>query len=128
MSEQLSLLDERPRFIVEPGYPARVPRQTPREAGRKAGEAALDKAETHRAFDREGCKKFMLGWIRRHQRVSGEDLTTAAAEHGFDPGERRAYGPVIAALVREGLIRCDGYVPRRFGHGCAGGRVWTVVR
>ena len=115
MSEQLSLLE---RVLVHEA----------REAGRQAGEAALAKAATRRDFDREGCKKFMLSWIRRHQRVSGEDLTTAAAKHGYDPGERRAYGPVIAALVREGLIRCDGYVPRRFGHGCAGGRVWTAVR
>lgn len=116
------------RAIVEPGYPARVPRQTPREAGRKAGEAALDKAETHRAFDAAGAKRFIVSQLVRHGQMSGEDLTDAAKAHGFRPIEDRAFGPIYAALVREGTIRCAGYVARRKGRGTAGGRLWVLVR
>lgn len=119
---QMSLLD---RVLV---HEARQEMCSARKAGERAGNAALDKAETHRAFDSAGAKRFIVSQLVRHGQMSGEDLTDAAKAHGFRPVEDRSFGPIYAALVREGTIRCVGYGPRRKGRGTAGARTWAMVR
>lgn|SRR4051812_26637212 len=89
--------------------------------------ACADKAERVAEFDRKGAADFILGWLRRHGPLPGEDCTDAAKAHGFHPHDDRAFGAVYGALVRRNLIRHAGYCERRKGHGTAGGRIWQAV-
>lgn len=112
-------------LIGGPLRPPQAPLRTPREKGEEAAEACTSKAEEVADFDREGCRKFMLGWLARWGDMSGEALTDAAKVHGFHPHDERAFGAVFGSLSRRGLIRCVGFCPRQKGHGTAGGRIWT---
>jgi len=98
-----------------------------REAGSTAADACLNRAERVASFDTEGCKLFLVGWLRRHGPMSGEALTDAAKEHGYRPIEDRAFGSLYATLARRNLIRCVGFCTRQKGHGTAGGRTWEAV-
>lgn len=100
---------------------------TPREIGRAAADSCLRNAEEIADFDREGCRKFILGWLVRFGPQPGETLTDEAKKHGFRPHDDRAFGAVYSALVRRGEIRCVGSCPREKGHSTAGGRIWSVV-
>lgn len=109
MTEQLS-------FVLEP-----------RALGEQAAEACTTKAERVADFDREGAARFILGWLRRHGKLSGEDCTDAAIAHGYRAHDARAFGSIYHVLVNRGKIRCVGFCERRKGHGTAGGRVWEAV-
>lgn len=99
-----------------------------RAVGEQAGEACADKAERVADFDRAGAARFILGELRRWGPTSSEDLTESAIAHGFRVHDRRAYGPIYAKLVRDGLIACAGFCARRHGHGTAGGRIWRATQ
>ena len=105
-----------------------VPFLSPREQGLVAAAQCEAKAERVAEFDAEGARKFVLGWLARHGQQSGEQITTALAEHGFRVHDMRAYGPVFSTLARRNLIRCVGYCARARGHGTAGGRVWGLCK
>lgn len=98
-----------------------------RAQGDDAAEACASKAERTTDFDRVGCAKFILGWLRRHGAMSGEDCTDAAVEHGFRVHDRRAFGSIYSTLVKRKQIRCIGFCERRYGHGTAGGRIWEAT-
>jgi hypothetical protein len=99
-----------------------------REVGRLAAEACVGKAERVTPFDVEGARMFVLGWLVRFGKQTGEQLVDAAKAHGHRPHDDRAFGSVFGVLVRRNLIRCVGYCARAKGHGTAGGRIWTAVR
>jgi hypothetical protein len=46
---------------------------------------------------------------------------------GIVPHDCRSFGPVYMKLARKGLIEKCGTIPRRHGHGTAGGNVWRLV-
>jgi hypothetical protein len=100
---------------------------TAREIGRRAAEACLSKAERTADFNAAGAAKFIVSWLERHGPTSGEVLTDEAKQHGFRPGEDRAFGPIYAMLNRKGVIRCVGYCTRQKGRGTAGGRLWSIA-
>jgi hypothetical protein len=86
-----------------------------------------DAAES-RGFDSEGARRFIVGWVRRHGEVSGEDLVEAAQEHGFRGKDARCFGGVFVAAINRGelrVIRSD--LPRKRGHGTSGGRLYGVA-
>lgn len=95
--------------------------------GLAAGEACAQKAERVADFDREGAARFILGQLRRHGQISGEDLTADAVAHGFRCHDLRAYGPVFASLKRQGLIVRVGWCTRRRGNGTAGGSIYAAT-
>lgn len=99
----------------------------PRERGRVLADKCADRAERVSDFDVQGAKRFILGWLARYGRQSGEQLVDAAIAHGFRPHDGRAYGAVFQQLVREERIRCVGTAERRKGHGTAGARLWELA-
>ena len=99
-----------------------------REQGERAAEACTEKAERVSAFDVEGAKRFMLGYLARWGNQSGEQLTDALKAHGFQWHDARCTGTAFASLSRKGLIRCVGYGERAKGHGGAGLRIWSLAR
>lgn len=98
-----------------------------RAVGERMANLCTYKAERE-GFDAEGARTFILGWLARHGKMRGEQLTDAAIEHGFHAHDARAYGSVFSTLSRRGLIRCVGYCERVKGHGTAGGRLWEAAR
>jgi hypothetical protein len=100
---------------------------TPREVGLEAAERCADKAEAS-GFDRDGARRFVVSWLRRHGPQSGESLVKAATEHGFRPHDGRAFGAVFNALSRRKEIVClRADLPRQAGHGTSGGRLWAAA-
>lgn len=99
-----------------------------RQRGEEAAQACVDKAERVADFDRDGCRRFALGWLARHGRASGEAITDACKAHGYRPHDDRAFGAVFGVLSLRNLIRCVGMCERTKGHGTAGGRIWEIVR
>lgn len=79
------------------------------------------------SFDTEAAGEFMLRILKRHGAMTGEYLTNCAKGAGFVPHDDRAFGPVIARLVRERLIKCVGYRCRLKGNGTAGARLWAAT-
>ena len=98
-----------------------------RAIGEEAAERCAAKAERVADFDREGARRFVLGWLRRHGRLSGEIVVDAAREHGYRPHDDRAFGAVFQSLARRGEIRHVGYTERRKGHGTGGARIWEAA-
>jgi hypothetical protein len=100
---------------------------TPRSIGLEAAERCALKAE-EAGWDREGARKFVVSWLRRHGPQSGESLVKAASEHGFRPRDGRAFGAVFNALSRRKEIVClRSDLPRACGHGTSGGRLWAAA-
>lgn len=89
-------------------------------------ERCASKAARVSDFDKDGAATFVLGWLRRHGRMSGEIATDAAKEHGFRPHDDRAFGAVFGSLSRRKLIRAVGYTERTKGHGTGGARIWEA--
>jgi hypothetical protein len=101
---------------------------TPRDVGAMAANQCLDKAERVAAFDTEGARFFILGYLQKHGQQSGEVLTDACKDAGFKPHDDRAFGSLFSSLARQNLIRTVGFCERRKGNGTAGGRVWGLCR
>ena len=60
---------------------------------------------------------------------TGEQLTDAACEAGLVPGDARCCGRAFQVLLTIGAEIVPGVVvPRRRGHGTAGGRLYRVER
>lgn len=103
----------------------------PAEQARAVGQVAADNAE-QRAEHREPgfserAAKHILFSLSHLIEASGEALTDLCKRDGITPPDDRAFGGVYARLVREGRIRCVGFVSRAKGHGTAGGRVWRLA-
>jgi hypothetical protein len=101
-------------------------RDASREQGETAAVACAAAAEK-KGWDLVGAKNYILGYLIKFGRQSGEQLVNAAREAGFIPHDDRAFGPVFSGLSRKGLIRCVGYGCREKGNGTAGARVWEAV-
>ena len=106
------------KTIMMPASPARA-------RGEELANACTAKAE-RAGFDAEGVRRFVLGYLARHGKASGEAIVDACKAVGLRPGEDRAFGSIFATLSRKGLIRCAGYCERQKGHGTAGGRLWEL--
>jgi len=98
-----------------------------RAIGHEAAERAAERAERADPSFRERAMFFVVAYLERHGQASGESITDAAKAADICPPDDRAFGAVYAGLVRQGLIVCAGFCPRRKGHGTAGGRVWRLA-
>lgn len=105
-----------------------IPMSAARKVGERAAHACTAKAERVTKLDTEAAAKFIVGWLRRHGRTSGEALVNAAVAHGFHAHDARAFGTVFAMLARRGEIRWVGHCDRVKGHGTSGGRVWAATQ
>lgn len=97
-----------------------------RKAGEIAGNRCADKAERADPEFRAKAATAILEHLKVVGECSGEELTDIAIAKGAKPHDARAFGPVFAALSREGKIRSAGFCLRKKGHGTAGGRVWAL--
>lgn len=97
-----------------------------RKAGEIAGNRCADKAAQLDPDFRQKAAAVILDHLRIVGECSGEELTDLAIAKGVKPHDARAFGPVFAALNREGKIRSAGFCLRKKGHGTAGGRVWAL--
>lgn len=134
VSRQLTLFRTPPGLEVEPARP-RVVRITP--AIEQARDAALERvaaaAEPERAPDDPPVPPFgvrararILLELAERGPASGEALVLACRANGVLPRkDDRAFGPVFAGLVRDGLIHQVGECLRARGHGTGGGRIWA---
>lgn len=97
-----------------------------REQGIAAGEACTAKAE-RRGFDRQAAAEVVITTLQAAGGpLTGEQLVNACLAAGHVPHDARAFGPVIAGLVRHGRIEAVGFAPRQKGHGTAGARLWRI--
>jgi len=99
-----------------------------RAVGEVAGDLAADRAEKTDPFFRTRALEFIVGYIRQQGEATGESATQAAVLAGISPPDQRAFGPVYARALKEGLIRVVGYVPRAKGHGSMGGKLYRAGR
>ena len=97
-----------------------------RKLGTEAGNAAADKAEQDDPTFKERALEFIVGYIKQQGEATGESATLAAVLAGISPKDQRAFGPVYAKAIRQGLIRVIGYVPRVRGHGSMGGKLYAA--
>lgn len=97
-----------------------------RKLGSEAGARAADKAEQQDPEFREKALAFIVAYIRQQGEATGESATLAAVLAGIKPQDQRAFGPVYAKAIKQGLIRVIGYVPRVRGHGSAGGKLYAA--
>jgi hypothetical protein len=98
-----------------------------RAVGQAAADLAQQRAERADPTFSERAAKHILYCLAQLREASGEVLTDLCKRDGITPADDRAFGAVYAQLVRKGLIRCVGFVPRAKGHGTAGGRVWRLT-
>lgn len=95
-------------------------------AGEAAGDACLGKAERDGDFDGQAAAAFMLGYLLAHGVSSSELMVHAAKRAGHVPHDDRAFGPVIAGMVRRGEMDYVGPCKRERGNGTSGGRLWRI--
>lgn len=97
---------------------------------RSLGERALRRAESNaeRREPRfsERAAAYMYSRLVAAGPQSGESLTDACVEAGFDVAETRAYGAAFRLLVDRMGARVVGHCPRRKGHGSSGGKVYGL--
>lgn len=84
-------------------------------------------AERHAPAFADRAAAFVLDYLKRHGKASGEDITLACIAAGIQPHDDRAFGPVYMRLSRSRKIRKAGFCVRKRGHGSAGGHVWELV-
>jgi hypothetical protein len=73
--------------------------------------------------------RFVVEYLREHGERSGEEITDAAKAAGITPENTdRAFGPVYASLLKDGLIQRVGFCLRKKGHGCSGGSVYRLSK
>lgn len=108
-----------------------VPFITRTRAARKLGEEHGERAEHRANTEAPGFSERALEHIRKSMldvpasaTLRGEDIVNGAKLAGIRPPDDRAFGPVFAKAIREGLIEPVGFAPRVKGHGTAGGRVY----
>lgn len=80
----------------------------------------------------ERAKVFIVKHLAEKGPTSGEDLTDACKAAGIVPGnDDRAFGGVFLSLSNPNnpRIRClRSDLPRKYGHGSSGGRLWAIVQ
>lgn len=97
-----------------------------RAAGQIAGEHCQHKADQFCPDFSDRAFAFIASFARAARKpFSGEQLTDAMKNCGIRPHDDRAFGPVFARAIRAGLIKTIGFVPRKKGHGTAGGRLYA---
>lgn len=103
-----------------------------REAGEQAATACLAKAERSDPEFSQKAAAFILHHLATHGPTPGEDLTDACQQAGIVPvNGPKAFGGVFLSLVnpKRPLIRClRADLPRRYGHGTTGGKLYGLVR
>lgn len=101
-------------------------------AGHDCAARALDKAQRADNTFAERAKAFMLEHLKNFGDTSGEDLTDACKAAGIRPqNDDRAFGGVFLSLSNPSAprIRCiRSDLPRKYGHGTSGGRLWGLVQ
>lgn len=101
---------------------------SPREIGHQAAANAMRAAVEVHAFDADGARRFIVGWVRRFGPTSGEELVKQAKAHGFRGKDDRCFGGVFLAAQRAGELVClRSDLPRARGHGTTGGKLWGVA-
>lgn len=101
------------------------------DESRAMGDRGMRSAATNAArggFSSTEVAGLFVAYLEAHGPTPGEDLVMVARKAGHIPHDDRAFGAVFAGLSRKKRIKCVDFVPRRRGHGTAGGRVWALVR
>lgn len=101
------------------------------DEARELGDRGMDSAAANaarRGFSTEEVARIVVQHLVDHGPTPGEDLVLIAKSAGHVPHDDRAFGAVFAGLSRREKIVCVKYVPRRRGHGTAGGRVWGLAQ
>jgi hypothetical protein len=91
--------------------------------GRRAMEAVAENSGPdfqHKAYE------FCANFFRERGQASSEDATDACVASGIVPHDTKAFGPVYQRLIRDKVIRFNGYCARRKGHGTRGGSLYVV--
>jgi len=70
--------------------------------------------------------RFVADYLRKHGETPGEDITDAMWAAGIQAHDRRAMGPVLMQLLRDGIIEKCGTCVRKRGHGTGGGSVYRL--
>lgn len=96
-----------------------------RATGEYAGNLAADRAERTDPDFRARALEFIVAYIRQQGEATGESATEAAMLAGITAPDARAFGPVYAKAIKQGLIRVVGFVPRLRGHGSMGGKLYA---
>lgn len=110
-------------------FDAPAPVQTPTLAqARELGRVAMQRVEAAAGDGfSERAMAFVVEFLRKHGRASGEVLTDACKAAGIKPArDDRAFGPVFLHLLRTEQIQIVGACARRKGHGTAGGRLYAL--
>lgn len=101
---------------------------------RDAGERGMRRAESRArrelgaAFTARLAAYFYALLVARGP-MSGEDLSDAGRDAGLLTGDGRSAGAAFKRLLRIGAELVPGVdVPRRKGHGSAGGRMYRIRR
>lgn len=101
-------------------------------AGRDSGmRAATDRADMDHPAWRKKAGELLAQFITYHDEFMTEDLRLwAHKEVGLPyPPDSRAWGSIIAAAVRSGMIVCSGYAPMKSKNCHANPKaIWKVVR
>ena len=95
--------------------------RTARRLGLEAGQRSAD---ANPGFT-EAALQFVRWYAETNVEFSGEDCTLAAKARGIRPADDRAFGPVYAKALRDGIIKRVGYCSRARGHGTFGGSVYS---
>lgn len=76
------------------------------------------------------ARNFILIYLQRHDRTSGEDLTDAMVEAGIVPpgGDGRSFGPIFQAMSKKKLIEVYGVGYRRKGNHTLGAAIWRLTK
>ncbi len=106
---------------------ARMARKLGTEAGARAEERANDATPGFSELALAHIRETMLA-APAGATLRGEDITNSAKLAGLRPPDDRAFGPVFAKAIKQGLLEPVGYAPRVKGHGTAGGRVYARGR
>jgi hypothetical protein len=76
---------------------------------------------------KSSARSFVVAYLSQHGEKSGEEISDAVWSAGIEAHDRRAMGPVLMALMRDGLIEKCGTCTRKRGHGTSGGNVWRLT-
>lgn len=97
-----------------------------RKRGDRAIAAGAAKAKSiDPTFIARACEH-VLAYLRAHGTSSGELLTDSCKLAGIVSSDDRHFGAVFRALLGKRLVLMAGYVPRRKGHGAAGGKTYAL--
>lgn len=86
------------------------------ESGVVLRDLGIKRAADHTESIHPGWQRLALGYVReyacRHKQFLGEDVRLYAEKHGLpEPSHKRAWGAVMLAAVRAGVIERIGTAP-----------------